>query len=153
MGGLMVIGIGNTMRRDDGVGILAVERLRTELADTDVDLEVITLDGESTRLVEAWTGADRVLVVDAVRSDEPAGSVRRLHVGDDPLPSAPATSSSHHSGLAAAVELGRALGRLPERLVLYGVEVDDVSHGEGLSPAVDAAMPDLVSALRAEVDR
>ncbi len=147
---MMVIGIGNTMRRDDGVGIVAVERLADRVTDGAADL--VTMDGESTRLIEAWAGADHAVVVDAIRSGESAGVIRRLEVGRDALPSWAPRASSHHAGLAEAVDLGRALDRLPDHLVIYGVEVGDVSPGEGLSPAVAAALPDLVRQLQTELD-
>ena len=146
---MLVIGIGNTMRRDDGVGILVVERLAVAIAPHAAD--IVTMDGESTRLIEAWAGADRAVVVDAMRGGESAGSVRRIEVGRDALPSWAVGASSHHAGLAEAVDLGRALDRLPAHLVIYGVEAHDVSPGEGLSPAVENAMPDLVQRLAAEV--
>ncbi len=147
---MMVIGIGNTMRRDDGVGILAVEELANRIPPDAADLT--TMDGESTRLIEAWTGVDRAVVVDAMRSGEPAGSVRRIEVGRDALPAWAPLASSHHAGLAEAVDLGRALDRLPDHLVIYAVEVADVSPGEGLSPAVATALPDVVRLLHAELD-
>ena len=146
---MLVIGIGNTMRRDDGVGIVTVERLATRIAPDTAD--IVTMDGESTRLIEAWAASDRAVVVDAMRSGELAGSVRRIEVGRDALPSWAPGASSHHAGLAEAVDLGRALDRLPEHLVIYGVEVHDVSAGEGLSPAVENAVPELVRQLQAEV--
>lgn len=145
----MVIGIGNTMRRDDGVGIVAVQRLADRVAEGAATL--VTMDGESTRLIETWTGADRAVVVDAMRSGGSAGSVRRIEVGADALPAWAPLASSHHAGLAEAVDLGRALDRLPDHLVIYAVEVEDVSPGEGLSPGVDRAVPDLVRQLEAEV--
>ncbi len=146
----MVIGIGNTMRRDDGVGIVAVQRLGAAVGLDGVD--VMTMDGEATRLIEAWAGADRVVVVDAMRSGEPAGTVRRIEVGREVLPTWAPGASSHHAGLAAAVDLGRALDRLPGHLVIYGVEVREVAAGEGLSPEVETALPDLVRQLAAELD-
>ena len=138
----MVIGVGNPMRRDDGVGIVAVERLAVRIVGDTVEL--VTMDGETTRLIEVWAGADRAVVVDAMRSGDPAGTVRRIEVGRDALPSWAPGASSHHAGLAEAVDLGRALDRLPAHLVIYGVEVLDVSPGEGLSPAVEHALPGLV---------
>ena len=146
----MVIGIGNTMRRDDGVGILAIERLAERIPDGAAQL--VAMDGESTRLIETWAGADRAVVIDAMRSGERAGAVRRIEVGRDALPSWAPLASSHHAGLAEAVDLGRALDRLPDQLVIYAVEVEDVSPGEGLSPAVAAALSDLVRRLQTELD-
>ncbi|MEL7207673.1 MAG: hydrogenase maturation protease [Actinomycetota bacterium] len=146
-----VIGVGNTMRHDDGVGIVAVGRLAEALAPGEA--EVVRCDGEATRLIEAWSGLDRAVIVDGMRSGEPAGTVRRLEVGKDPHPALAPAASSHQAGLAEAVDLGRALARLPRELVVYGIEVEDVSPGEGLSPAVADQVPLVVERLAAEVGR
>jgi len=142
----VIIGIGNPMRRDDGVGPAAVSRLRARSADADL----VVLDGEATRLLDAWTGRQHVIVIDAATSGEAAGTVHRIDMVTDPVPTPGRGASSHGAGLAEAVELARVLDALPDRLVVYGVEVADVSFGEGLTPAVGEALDTLVERLIAE---
>ena len=78
----MVIGVGNEMRRDDGAGIAVVERARPLLPP---DVEVRTLGGEATALLDAWEGADLAVVVDAVRWDHsPEAGVTRIDVTNQP---------------------------------------------------------------------
>jgi hydrogenase maturation protease len=139
-----VIGVGNPYRRDDGVGPAVVDLLRG------CGVEVAQSLGETTELIELWQGADLAVVVDAVRAD-PArpGRVHRLTV-----PAAPATAASSHGlGLGEAIELARVLDRLPARLVLYAVEVADVGHGHGLTPAVSDAAKGLADRIAMEVSR
>lgn len=146
----VVIGIGNPMRRDDGLGPAAIERL----ADTaEVDLaEFVVLDGEATRLVEAWRGRARAIVIDAVRRDTPAGTIHRIDLGaEEAQPGTIRLTSSHGAGLAEAIALGRVLDALPNSLVVFGVEPDDVTHGEGLSPAVAGALQQLIEDIRREI--
>ena len=139
----VVIGIGNPMRRDDGVGPEVVERLRSD----DPVAETLVLDGEPARLVEAWTGRHRAVVVDAVRTGEPAGTIHEIRVtGDETFPRWDRAAGTHGAGVAAAVALGRALDRLPTELVVLGVEPADLSDGPGLSPPV-AAVVDAVADL------
>lgn len=142
----LVIGIGNSMRRDDGVGPAVVDRLT---GTPGVDLTV--LDGEATRLVEAWRSRDHVVIVDAARRGDPAGTLHRLDLAVDRIPVGAHPASSHAAGLADALELGRALDCLPAALVVYGVEAEDLSFGEGLSPAVRKALDNVVDRVRAEV--
>jgi hydrogenase maturation protease len=155
-GSIVVIGIGNPMRRDDGVGHDVAEQVRSASLD---GVRVVVLDGEATRLVDAWTGAGLAVVVDAVRSAAPPGTVHVVEVatgsdagepragGPEPgegargLPSSAAPASTHGSGLAEAVALGRTLGRMPHRLVLVGVEAVDVDDGPERTPGVLAAVP------------
>jgi hydrogenase maturation protease len=151
---VVIIGIGNPMRRDDGVGPAALVWLEhTDLAHGDGRAELITLDGEPTRLLDAWRGRRRAIVIDAARSDARAGSIHRVEVGHDPLPGWATGSSSHSAGLAEAVALGRTLDLLPEQLIVFGVEAGDLALGEGLSGAVLAALPALVEQVASEARR
>lgn len=139
----VVIGVGNEFRRDDGVGP-AVAR---EVARRGVTAEIS--DGDTVRLMESWEGAGLVVLVDAVRCS--LGVDGRWH--RTTLPEHGPVASSHGFGIPEAVELAEALDRLPERLVIFAVEVTDVDFGPGLSPAVAAAVPDVVDAILTEVRR
>ena len=145
-----VIGVGNEFRRDDGVGPAVVALLDSyELP----GVRVVITDGEPTALLEAWSGVDLAVVVDAVRCSPSVPG--RFHRAD--LRSAPAAAagraSSHGLGLHEALRLALALGRTPSRLVAYLVEVDDVGYGTHLSPAVSAALPRVADAVRAELSQ
>lgn len=113
-------------------------------------LRVVELAGGATELLEAWAGEPAVVVVDAMASGAPPGTVRRFDAVREPLPAAPAGASTHGLGLAEAVGLARTLGRLPARLVLVGIEGADFSPGRGLTPAVAAAVAEAARLVRAE---
>ena len=144
MSGGVVIGIGNTWRRDDGVGPAVVRAAASRLP---VGTRVVELDGEPARVVEAWDGADLAVVVDAVRTGAPPGTVHRFDPAVDGVPVPAGTASSHALGASDAYHLGRALGRLPGRVVIVAVEVADVDPGDGLTPEVAAAVPAAVAAV------
>jgi hydrogenase maturation protease len=114
-------------------------------------VEVLEREGEPTSLIDAWEEADAVWLVDAVSSGAPAGTVHRVDATAGAVPAAFARSSTHHLGLPEAVELARALGRLPRRLVVYGVEGARFDTGETLTPEVAAAAGRVADAVRAEV--
>ncbi len=147
---VLVIGLGNTMRRDDGVGPAAIELL--EKGETG-GAETVILDGESTRLIEAWRNRSRAIVIDAVVAGEPAGTIHEVDVGRDSLPDWAAGATTHGAGIAEAVALGRVLDRLPTELIVFGVEPADMTHGPGLSDPVGAALPALVERVREWVQR
>lgn len=149
MTGTVVLCIGNPFRHDDGVASAVAEDARRSLPST---VRVVELDGEPARVVDAWGGADLAIAVDAGRSGAPAGTIRRIEVTIDGLTIeglVPVTrpASSHGYSLGDAVELGRALGRLPARLVLYAVEGRDFTEGPGLSDPVARAVPDVAARL------
>jgi len=137
---VVVIGVGNEFRRDDGAGPAVVDRLRG-LVPPGVGL-VIT-DGEPTRLLDAWTGAALAVVVDAVRVFGPQpprpGRVHRF-VLDRPGPGAGRPASSHGFGLDDAIALALALDRMPGRLIVHAIEAADLTQGTGLTAPVAAAV-------------
>jgi len=141
-----VIGVGRTVRGDDGAG----PHVARALAAMALDGVVVTeCPGEFDALLELWEGASAVIVVDAIRSGAAPGTLVRLDATVTRVP-APAGTSSHGFGLAEAIEFGRTLRRLPPVLVVYGIEAADMRPGAGLSPAVAATLPALVNAVRAE---
>lgn len=129
-----VIGVGNPWRRDDGVGWLVADEVERRLG---AALTVERLDGEPTRLIDAWCGADVVVVVDALRS---GGRPGRVSTVDPRCATDGATAGTHGAGLSDAVRLAEVLDRLPVRLVVVAVEGADFGHGRGCTSAVDAAI-------------
>ena len=134
----MVIGVGNPWRHDDGAGLEVARRVGG-----------VMHEGDCTRLVDAWAGQDEVAVVDATSSGGPPGAVYRFAASDRPLPEVPLRSSTHAFGVADAVELGRALGRLPRELRVYAIEGVDFGIGQGLTPDVERAVEELATQLTA----
>jgi hydrogenase maturation protease len=146
---LKVVAIGNAWRGDDGVGLAVAERLRGRLPR---GVELVEREGEPSDLIDAWHGEHMVWVVDAVRSGVAPGTVHRLDASERPLPAELFRGSTHHLGLPEAVELARALDRLPPRFVVYGVEGERFEAGAGLSDAVARAVPEVAKRLREEVE-
>jgi hydrogenase maturation protease len=138
--------VGNGWRGDDGAGLAVARRVR-ELAPAGV--EVREVEGDATALVEAWSGAEHVVVVDAAESGAEPGTVRRFDAAAQPLPVRSLRSSTHAFGVADAVELARALGRLPQRLDVYGIEGASFVAGDRLSPPVERAVAQLARELGA----
>ncbi|MGI5452062.1 hydrogenase maturation protease [Streptomyces sp. CA-249302] len=152
---IAVIGVGNEFRRDDGVGwtVLARLRERAERRPLPPGTVLATCDGDPGRLIGLWEGVGLALVVDAAHAHPGTpGRVHRLELDSGHL-AQPPTTSSHGLGLGEAVELARALGVLPDRLVVYAVEGADSALGTGLSPAVEAAVEPLVRAVESELAR
>ncbi|HEX9260692.1 MAG TPA: hydrogenase maturation protease [Acidimicrobiales bacterium] len=128
-GNLLVIGVGNRWRRDDGAGP-AVAALVSGAGGRGV-----ALDGEPARLVEAWSDEPEVVVVDASCTGGSPGTVRYFGAADLGEADHP-RHGGHALGVSTAVGLGRAIGRLPGRLLVIAIEGADFGDGEGLTPAV-----------------
>jgi len=146
-----VIAVGNPLRADDGAGVEVVRRLAGRVP---AGVRLIEVGGEPAGLLDAWDGLGTVVVVDAVRTGGEPGTVHRLDASTEPLPARMGSASTHGLGLAEALELGRALDRLPARVVVVGIEVaDDRTVGGGLSRAVHDAIEGAAASVLAELER
>jgi hydrogenase maturation protease len=139
----VVIGVGNPFRRDDGFGPMVVAELAGQRPDdcrlSGVDL--LASDGEPTGMLELWTGAELAVVVDAVHDQGGHPGQRYELVLDDLEGLADnRAASSHGISLGDTVALGRALDRLPRRLVVLAVAGREFGFGVGLTPHVAAAV-------------
>ena len=146
---VVVIGVGNEFRRDDAAGLAVARRLR-QLAPE--GLKVVEAEGEGTALIEAWRGANAVIVVDAVRSGGTPGTLHRLDAHAGQVSADLFHASTHAVNPADAVELARALSELPPWLVVFGIEVDSVEAGRGLSEPVERAVGRAAEAVLREVE-
>ena len=139
----LVLGLGNPLLGDDGIGWLVARRVADEMAARDeVEVDWVALGG--LRLMERLVGYERAVLVDAASTGETGpGVVRTLTLDELPERSAGRLGSPHDMSLAAALALGRSLGApLPERPLVVTVEAEPASEvGEGLSPLVAAALP------------
>ncbi len=118
-----------------------------------VGVEVVEHEGEPIELIEACDGARAVWIVDAVCSGAQAGTLHRFDASAGPVPAELFGVSTHRLGLADALELARALGRLPARVIVYGIEGANFEPGAVMSPAIALAAEQLAGALCAELER
>jgi hydrogenase maturation protease len=150
----LVIGLGNRYRRDDAAGLAVAARVRAAGLP---GVKVTELEGEPLSLLDACEGAGQVYVADAVSSGGEPGTVYRFDAITGLPPPAMRHRGTHTFSLADVIELGRALGVLPRRLVAYGIEGAGFGAGTGLSAAVEDAVSkaaaDLTGELTAAWDR
>jgi hydrogenase maturation protease len=145
-----VVGVGAMDRGDDAIGVLVADRVR-ELQAAGVTVVPVA---SSVELLDVFDQYDVVVVVDAIRSGAEAGTVTVTVVDEAPLPARSGGGGTHGFGVAEAVELARALGRLPARLVLVGVELADATLGTPVTEEVQGAVDQAARAvLRAATAR
>lgn len=152
---VVVLGIGNEHRHDDGAGI-AVARRAARAAGLTGEVEPL---GEPLDLLGRWDGAALAVVVDATRSGAEPGTIHLIELTG---PGKPATAperrrgggatSTHGLGVADVLALARALETAPRRVVLVGIEGADFSHGQGCGPQVAEALEGAAAVVAALVD-
>ena len=142
-GDWLVIGVGNRDRGDDGVGPHVCDLLRARF---DGRLRSVVCEGSIIDLALHWGPGDRVVVVDAMPPGSRPGRIVTIDVTDDAvLP--PAAVSTHDVDVSVAIELARALGRMPSQLVVIGVESERMAWSDPLSAPVAAAATRVVDRL------
>lgn len=147
----LVVGVGNEDRGDDGLGPLAARLLaQSWAAGPPAGVEVVHWTGDPLGLLDRLAGVERLVLIDAVVSGAEPGTTRRF--GPDAPFARTGEASTHGLGLAEALALGRALGRLPERVEVWGVEAGEFGHGAPLTAAVAEAVLALVPRLSAELN-
>ncbi len=145
---ILLIGIGNEYRSDDGAGLAAIRALKArELPDT----RVIESPSDGAELMELWKTAARVILIDAVSSGAESGTIYRFDAHAQPMPACLSFLSTHAFGLAGAIELARVLDQLPSCLVVYAIEGQNFSTGTGLSREVEQAVQKVVEKVACEV--
>ncbi len=146
----LIIGLGNPLRGDDGVGPRVVEALSAR----GLPPGVTAVDGGAggLSLLQMMEGWRRVVVVDAADVSLEPGQFIRFTPQEARLVEAMDRFSLHYAGLAEVLALARALGRSLPPIAVFGVQPERVDWREGLSPAVEAALPALVEAILMEVE-
>jgi hydrogenase maturation protease len=143
----LVVGLGNPILGDDGVGWRVADEVRQRLllaarrGQSPIEVDSLALGGLS--LMERLVGYDRAIIVDAVSTGQPLGTVSRFRLDELPDFSTAHTSAAHDTSLQNALKVGRTMGaHLPGEVLIVGVEAQSVyDFSETLSPPVAAAVP------------
>lgn len=159
---VVVVGCGEVLRGDDGLGVVVVRRLREELAGrgaefAQVRLEIVEAGRDGLAVLDLLAGTEAAFVVDAIVGGATPGTVHRIEAGArrrGRFDCSVGGFSSHGILLGLALTLSDVLepADRPKRLVIYGIEPARVSFGDGLSAAVSTALPELERRLRREVE-
>jgi hydrogenase maturation protease len=146
-----VIGLGNELLTDDGLGIVALRKLAERLPDTPVTFQELSLGG--LELLDHIVGFDRCIIIDAMATGKmPPGTIVRFTQtpGCQPTP----ISSSHQIDLNQVLALAQILRvQVPSAVAVYGIEAADITtFRQGLTPAVEQSVPTLVDAICADLN-
>lgn len=147
----VVVGVGNPTMRDDGVG----HRVVDELADSEELSENVELHRTATSsflALEAISGADTAVVVDAVDADGPPGTVYRYRFVDGEFEGDVPDVLMHDLSFADALRAGREAYDVPPEVTIIGVQPRSLSVGLGLTDAVENAVPVAVDVALATLD-
>jgi len=133
---ILIIGLGNPYRNDDGVGFYVIDELhKSGLQNTDL----LKMNPDGYQLMEAWKDREWVIIVDAAVSDENIGTINEFDALNEEMPRDLSPISSHSINLAETISLARTLDQLPENLHVFAIEARNFEHGNIVSPEVKKA--------------
>jgi hydrogenase maturation protease len=145
---ILVIGVGNEYRSDDGVGLAVIRALKAKgLPDT----LLMESNGDGAALMEAWATAPKVILIDAVYSHAKPGTIHRFNALTQSIPTGLSFPSTHTFSVGEALALARTLNQLPSSLIVYGIEGKSFIAGVGLSSEVEHATQVVVEQVTHEV--
>ncbi len=148
---MKIIGLGNPIMGDDGLGIYVIKELKKH---TIAGVELVEGGTSGIGLLRHLKGEKEVIIVDAIKSGSPPGTIHQLNESDFTNPEFEFISL-HEISLSHVLALGKELfpDVFPENIVIYGVEVKDIQMGMELSEPVKKALPRLVELLRSRMEQ
>ncbi|MDM8355496.1 hydrogenase maturation protease [Pandoraea communis] len=147
---VLVVGMGNPDRGDDGVGALVVRSVAGRLP---ADVSLVVRSDDALSLIEDWAGFDALVCVDAAAPVTMPGRIHRIDLASEQLVREMSFASSHAFGVAEAIELARTLGLAPRDMVVYAIEGACFDPGTPMTPEVAAAVDEVAGRVVAEVGR
>jgi hydrogenase maturation protease len=149
----LVVGIGSTIRGDDGVGVIAARRFQESFPNRDKGIDVIELGTAGLTLLDSVEGYDRLILLDAIVTGASPGTVHEL-TGKQVAASAH-LGAGHEADLPTTLALGRKLSKhMPEDVIVFAIEARDLHRfSEHLTHEVEAAVGHVVARVRRFIDR
>jgi hydrogenase maturation protease len=144
----LIIGVGNEFRCDDAAGIIAAKKLKDLLSD---DIAVFESDGDGAKIMDVWNGHSNVILIDAVSFGTSPGTVHIINANEKEFPKETAIHSSHMFSVAEAIETSRVLNKLPESIIIYGIEGKSYELGKNVSDEVKQSVDKVVSEIQKEI--
>lgn len=145
-----IIGMGNPLMSDEGIGVRVVGVLqRTPISE---EVDVLDLGTSAMSVLHELTGRDKVVFVDCALMGAAPGTIRRFTPDDVVSQKASPGLSLHEGDLLATLAMAQRLGRCPDQVVIFGIEPKIVDFGDQLSPELSANLERYVATIRAEVE-
>lgn len=146
---VVVLGIGNTIMSDEGVGVHAVGALRRAYTLPDF-VDIIDGGTSSMELLDDLADVDLLVVVDAVKAGKPEGTLVRLADSEVPV-FFRSKLSPHQIGLSDVMASLEFVGQFPKRMVVIGVQAENFELGLEMTPLIASRVPELVAMVAAEL--
>jgi hydrogenase maturation protease len=145
---ILIIGIGNEFRGDDGAGIICARKIKEKV---NSNASVIESDGDGASLMESWKCFNKVILIDSISSGAKPGTIQKFSGNKAGFSNRNSARSSHLFSVAEAIKTSKILNKLPGNLVTYGIEGKSYELGSKISSEVSKAIRKLVKIIEKEI--
>lgn len=145
---LLLIGVGNSFRSDDGVGCFIAGKIKAKNL---ANVSCREHQGEGIDLIEQWKGFSTAIVIDAVSCEEKPGTIFRFELPPDELPRNVFACSTHALNIADVIHLAKTLDQCPAKIIVYGIAGKNFEMGQGFSDEVQNAAVTVIERLTHEL--
>ncbi len=149
----LVVGLGNPLREDEGIGVRIVQELERSLGARCADVRFLDIGTSGMRLLDALPGFDRAIIVDCARMGQAPGTMLRFTEGDVETRRESASITPHMGDLLHIVALARRLGTCPDDVVFFGIEPVALDYVAELSLLLEEGLPLYLRRIVEEIDR
>jgi len=146
----VVLGAGNELMKDEGLGVHAIRALQAELPSPNIDVELID-GGTSTDLSHLAQGVDKLIIIDAVKGGCEPGTIYRFNA-DQLISDTGVATSLHQIGIIESLRMMELTGGRPIKTVVIGVEPVEVDIGLELSQEIQTLMPKIIQTVLEEMN-
>lgn len=146
-----IIGVGNPLRKDDGIGILLLDQLKKESDAFPSNVSFVDGGTGGMNLLHIFNRFDLVVILDAVHFQGNSGETRFFSIEDIRSQKHISTVSTHNADLFEIIQIGQKLDECTEKIFVFGVQPLDVSFGEGLSEVVENQMDHIIKLMKKNI--
>ena len=148
----VVIGVGNLLMADEGVGVHVVRELQQcgrEFPGTDL----LDLGASGMEVLHSIAGRRKAVIIDCALMGEAPGTIIRFEPEEVRSKKSVSALSFHEGDLPQILDLSKRVGECPDDVVIFGIEPDTIGFGEQLSPALGSRLPEYVAEIERELGR
>jgi len=148
---ILIICLGNPLMRDEGIGIRLASELSVHLTDNP-DVEILDLGTGGLSVIHAMEGREKIIFVDCAIMGKAPGFINRFTPVQVRSKKIRMRYSLHEGDLLNTIELSRRLGKCPDDIVIFGIEPEEIAHGEGLTSKLENNIRQYVQTILKELD-
>ena len=149
---IVVLGIGNPLMGDEGIGVYLIERLAASAAEYP-SVDFIDAGSGGLSILHYLDGRRKAIIIDCAFMDEPPGAIRRFTPEEVRSRKVLAHQSLHEADLMRIIAMARQLGQAPEQIVIFGIQPEQVQPGEELSRMLVERIDEYVSLILRELEK